>query len=292
MGEIMHPECVLDARALLGESPVWDEIEQCLYWVDIDGCRLHRFDPASGEDRAWEIGEEIGCIARREGGVVAALRSGFAFIDLPGGEITRLPSPDYDRASTRFNDGRCDPRGRFWAGTMYQPKDRKEAWLYRLDPDGTVTRHAGPVYTANGLAFSPDGRRMYWADTPEHEIHVHDFDMARGEPGERCLFHRFPHGEGRPDGAAVDSEGHYWSALFAGGRVVRLNPRGEIVTEIPLPARYPTMVAFGGADLRTLYITTARKLSDAQELETYPQSGGLFAVRAPVAGLPEPRFGG
>lgn len=286
------PECVLDAHALLGECPRWDPAEQCLYWVDIDGHKLHRFDPASGEDQCWEIGEEIGCLARCEGGVVAGLRSGLAHISLPEGTIHRLPSPDYDRNTVRFNDGRCDPLGRFWAGTLYQPKDHKAAWLYRLDLDGNLSRQAGPVYTANGLAFSPDGSRLYWADTPEHAIYVYELDLASGELGQQRLFHQFPYGLGRPDGAAVDSEGYYWSALYAGGRVVRLSPEGEIVAEIPLPARYPTMVAFGGADLRTLYITTARKPAEAAELRHFPQSGGLFATRVPVAGLPEPWFRG
>lgn len=284
--------CVLDARALLGECPRWDEPTGLLYWVDIDGCRLHCFDPGSGRNRTFQLDEEVGCLALRQcGGLVLATRSGFWTMD-ESDNLTALPSPEYDRATVRFNDGRCDARGRFWAGTLYQPKDHKNGWLYCLDRDGSVTRKAGPVLTANGLAFSPDFTRLYWADTPEHAIYVYDFDLDTATLGMQQLFHRFPHGQGRPDGAAVDSEGFYWSALYAGGRVVRLNPAGEIVREIPVPAKYPTMIAFGGPELKTLYITTARKPCSAEELEQHPQSGGVFAVEVEVAGLPEQRFGG
>lgn len=284
--------CVLDARALLGECPRWDELTGLLYWVDIDGFRLHCFDPDSGGNRTFQLDEEIGCLAlRQRGGLVLATRSGFWTMDETG-NLTALPSPDYDRVTVRFNDGRCDARGRFWAGTLYQPKDHKNGWLYCLDRDGSVSRKAGPVLTANGLAFSPDATRLYWADTPEHAIYVYDFDLDTATLGMQRLFHRFPHGNGRPDGAAVDSEGYYWSALYAGSRVVRLNPDGEIVQEIPVPAKYPTMVAFGGPELKTLYITTARKPCSEAELAEYPQSGGLFAVEVTVAGLAEPRFAG
>ena len=285
--------CVLDARAVLGECPRWDELTGLLYWVDIDAFQLHCFASDSGRNQTFQLDEEIGCFAlRRRGGFIIATRSGFWRLEDTSGNLTALPSPEYDRATVRFNDGRCDARGRFWAGTLYQPKDHKNGWLYCLEPDGRFEKKAGPVFTANGLAFSPDGTCLYWADTPEHAIHVYDLDPETATLGEPRLFHQFPHGQGRPDGAAVDSEGCYWSALFAGARVVRLSPDGEIMREIPVPAKYPTMVAFGGPDLKTLYITTARKPCSEAELADHPQSGGLFAVEVDVAGLPEPRFAG
>lgn len=285
--------CVLDAQAVLGECPRWDEQAQRLYWVDIDQGRLYGFNPVSGHNDTLQLDEEIGCFAlSRSGGFVIATRSGFWRIDAASGNLSALPSPDYDQGTVRFNDGRCDARGRFWAGTLYQPKDFKNGWLYCLEPDGRYEKKAGPVFTANGLAFSPDYTRLYWSDTPEHAIHVYDFDLDTATLGEPRLFHQFPHGQGRPDGASIDSEGYYWSALFAGSRIVRLDPDGEIVQEIQVPAKYPTMVAFGGPDLKTLYITTARKPCSDTELAEYPQSGGLFAVEVDVAGLPEPRFAG
>ncbi|MGF1527215.1 MAG: SMP-30/gluconolactonase/LRE family protein [Candidatus Competibacterales bacterium] len=285
--------CVLDARAQLGECPRWDEVNQRLYWVDIDGFRLHGFDPATKALETLQLTEEIGCFALTQGGdFIAALRSGFCRIASLQGGLTPLPSPDYDRTTTRFNDGRCDPKGRFWAGTLYAPKDHPGGGWYCLEADGTFRRRGRAVTTANGLAFDQRGAYLYYADTPEHVVYRCAFDLATGDVGEPTVFHRFPRGQGRPDGAAVDGEGHYWSALYAGGRIVRLDPQGQQVAEIAVPAPYPTMVAFGGADLKTLFITTARGRCTPDELARYPQSGGLFAVEVAVAGLAEPRFAG
>ena len=150
----------------------------------------------------------------------------------------------------RFNDGRVDASGRLWAGSVYPPKDYNGANIYSLNPDGVVTHQVGDLLTANGIAFSPDSRTLYYADTPSHAIMAADFDLAAGTISNTRVFHQFPHGQGRPDGACVDSEGYYWTALYEGGRVVRLNPAGEIVQEIHLPVRCPTMPAFGGADLK------------------------------------------
>lgn len=285
---------VLDVKARLGECPRWCEREQKLYWVDINNFRLNRFDPATGKNESVTFAEEVGCYSLREqGGFVAGLRSGFVRIEsFENARVTPITDPEADKPANRFNDGRCDARGRFWAGTICPKTGPEDAWLYCLEADGTATRKAGPVYTANGLAFGPDNRTLYWSDTPKHLIYAFDFDLDTGSVGNRRVFHQFPHGHGRPDGGAVDSEGGYWSALYAGARVVRISPAGEILSEIPVPAKNPTMVAFGGPDLRTLYVTTARDGSSEKELERWPLAGDLFAVEVDVAGLPEPRFAG
>lgn len=282
-------QVALDVRARLGECPRWDEQSQCLYWIDIDSFRLHRFDPRTHTDDIRQFDQEIGCFSLRDdGGFVLAMRSGFYFIDSWDAPLRPICDPEADLPDNRFNDGRCDAAGRLLAGTMDKSKTGG-ASLYSLDPALTVRRLEDGVNTANGLAFSPDNTLMYFSDTPRHVIYVYDYDISSGTASNRRVFHQFPHGLGRPDGAAVDSEGYYWSALYEGGRVVRLNPQGDIVAEIAVPARCPTMVAFGGADLKTLYITSVGQRPDA-ELADYPLSGALFSVQVEVAGRVEHRF--
>jgi sugar lactone lactonase YvrE len=285
--------CVLDARASLGECPVWSRAEQALYWVDINAPSLNRFDPASGENRAMPMPMSIGCFALRErGGFVVALRDGIWLARADGTLERKVAVAPYDPAHHRFNDGRCDPQGRLFAGTMNEKRDAASAALYRLDPDFTLTEVVGGLTISNGLAWSPDGRTMYHTDTPAQTINAYTFDAPSGTPSAQREFARFT-GEGdRPDGAAVDSEGCYWIALYGGGRVLRLSPAGTILAECAVPARCPTMCAFGGGDLKTLYVTSARQRRDAAELARLPQSGALFALSVDVPGLPEPAFVG
>jgi sugar lactone lactonase YvrE len=286
-------ECVLEVKASLGECPLWSVDEQALYWVDINAPSLNRFDPASGANAAWPMPQSIGCFALRErGGFVAALRDGFWLVGPDGTLDRRIALAPYDPAHHRFNDGRADRRGRFWAGSMNERRDAATAALYRLDPDSTLTAMIESVMISNGLAFSPDWRTMYHTDTPTRVITAWDFDLASGAIASRRVFAQFSGETDRPDGAAVDREGCYWSAFYRGGKVVRLSPRGERLAEYPVPAMCPTMCAFGGPDLKTLYVTTARQQRDADELARLPQSGGIFAMRVDVPGLPEPKFAG
>jgi len=284
-------EVVLDAKALLGECPRWDELAQCLYWADIDARQLHRFDPVSGRDEFMQFEQEVGCFAlRRQGGFILAMRTGFYFLDEWGGQLRPIVDPEAHLPENRFNDGRCDVEGRFLAGTIYPPKDRGGANLYSLGIDLKVEHLESNILTSNGIAFSPDNRRLYFSDTPRHVIYCYEYDFETGQISDRRVFHQFPDGKGRPDGAAVDVEGCYWSALYEGGRIVRLDPDGEIVQEIPVPAFCPTMVAFGDRDLQSLYITSVGQRSD-EELQRYPHSGALFRVRVDVPGQIEYRFG-
>lgn len=285
-------EIALKTQAKLGECPRWDEKEQLLYWIDIDSFQLHRLDPTTGQDEYLQFDEEIGCFAlRAQGGFVLAMRSGFYTIDGWSTERTFIADPEEGLDKNRFNDGRCDAEGRLFAGSVYPPKDHNGASIYSLNADGEVKCWVKELLTANGIAFSPDNKTFYYADTPSHAITRCDYDLESGAVNNCSILHQFPHGNGRPDGAAVDSEGYYWSALYAGGRVVRVSPGGDIVQEIPVPATCPTMVAFGGEDLKTLYITSVGNRSD-DELQQYPDSGSLFKVRVDVAGRIESRFAG
>jgi len=282
--------CVLDARASLGECPVWAADEQVLYWVDINAPALHRFDPATGANATMPMPASIGCFALREGGgFVVALRDGVWLAQRDGTLERRIAAAPYDPHHHRFNDGRCDRQGRFFAGTMNEHRDAASGVLYRVDAGGALVTIAGGVTISNGLAWSPDGRTMYHADTPAHVIRAYDYDVATGLPGDGRVFAQWREETDRPDGGAVDSEGNYWSAFYRGGRVVKLSPRGDVLAEHPTPAMCPTMCAFGGRDLRTLYVTSARQQRDAEELARLPQSGGLFAMHVDVPGLPEPR---
>ena len=290
----MSFETALAAQARLGECPLWDTEAEVLWWVDIEAPSLNRFDPATGENRAIAMDENIGCVGlRRAGGFIAGLRSGLWLLGGNGERERHIANPQPDYRVSRFNDGRVDPWGRFWAGTIHEPRDVAAAGLWRVDADLSCIHVGWDITVSNGLAFSPDRRWMYHADTPAHVVWRYALDPETGAVlGDREVFHEFPYGNGRPDGAAVDIEGFYWSALYEGGRVVRISPAGEIVAEHPLPARCPTMCALGGEDLRTLYVTSARHGRSAAELAEWPESGNIFAMRVEVPGQPEPRFAG
>jgi sugar lactone lactonase YvrE len=285
--------CVLDIGASLGECPVWSGDEQVLYWVDIDAPSLNRFDPATGKNVAMPMPESIGCFALRTGGgFVVALRGGFWLASVDGKLTRKVGAAPYDPTHHRFNDGRCDAHGRLFAGYMNEARDASSAALIRLDPDFTQTQVISGMTISNGLAWSPDGRTMYHADTPTQLVHAYDYDMASAMPSNSRVFVRFTEKGDRPDGAAVDSEGCYWSALYRGGKVVRIAPDGRTLGSYPIPAMCPTMCAFGGRDLKTLYVTSARQQRSADELLRLPQSGGIFAMAVDVPGLPESKFAG
>lgn len=285
--------CVLDVKAALGECPVWSARDKALYWVDINAPSLNRFEPATGRNTVMPMPESIGSFAlRRPAGFLVALRSGIWLARSDGTLDRRILAAPYDPAHHRFNDGRCDPAGRFVVGYMNEKRDANSAALLRVDANGTMTQILDGIMVSNGLAWSPDGRTMYHADTPTHEIRAFDYDPATGVPSRPRTFARFAGDTDRPDGGAVDSEGNYWTAFFRGGKVVQIAPSGSTLAEYPIPAMCPTMCAFGGPDLKTIYVTSARHSRDPDELARLPQSGGIFAMRVDVPGLPEPAFAG
>jgi sugar lactone lactonase YvrE len=284
-------ECVLDVKASLGECPVWSVADQALYWVDINAPALNRFDPATGANTVWPMPASIGCFAlRMRGGFIAALRDGIWFLDREGKPERRVADAPYDPAHHRFNDGRADAQGRFWAGSMNEQRDANTAALYRLDANLKLTPVVADIMISNGLAFSPDGRTLYHVDTPTRTVSAYDFDATTAAISNRRDFARFDGETDRPDGGAVDNEGCYWSAFYRGGKVVRISPQGQMLAEYPVPAMCPTMCAFGGPDLRTIYVTSARQLREPGELARLPQSGGIFAMRVDTPGQVEPKF--
>jgi len=283
--------CALDARASLGESPVWCAAEQVLYWVDINAPALNRFDPATGQNVVMPMPESIGCFALRTGGgFIVALRSGVWVASVRGVLERKIAGAPYDPARHRFNDGRCDRQGRFFPGSMNERRDAASGGLYRLNEDGTLLEVFGGVTISNGLAWSPDGKTMYHADTPAHIVRVFDYDVSTATPTNPRIFAPWIGENDRPDGAAVDSDGNYWIAFYGGAKIVQISPRGDLVAEYPVPAMCPTMCAFGGPDLRTLYVTSARQKREADELARLPQSGGLFSMRVDAPGLAEPHY--
>lgn len=297
---------VVEVPDQLGESPFWHPDEGLLYWVDIPARRIRRVDPGIGELQSWAMPSEPGCIAPlRGGGLVVALRDGIYRAPGWGDPLSLVARFSHDVATTRFNDGKADPLGRFWAGTMYEPRDARKAELYSIDLRQSNGQGGKPLIEvkaenaviANGLAWSPDGSTVYWSDTPHHVIHAWDWDGPSNAMSRYRVFRQFPGkpagwrpGEpgygGRPDGAAVDAQGNYWVAMFEGQRLLKFSPAGELLQEVPVPARCPTMPCFGGPDLKTLYVTSARHHRPAEELEALPLSGRVMALRVDVPGLP------
>lgn len=280
---------LLDAPMLLGECPLWNPDESALYWIDIAGKAVHTHTPASGEHRSWQVPSEPGCIARcAGGGLLVAMRSGISILDTETGALQPVITAPYDVSRVRFNDGRCDASGRLWLGTLYDPRDQQGGSLYCLD-HGNLYDFKRPVTVSNGVAFSVDNRVLYHTDTTAHRITAYEFDLASGELGNARIFKQFSADRtseygGRPDGAAVDSENAYWCAMYEGGRILRLAPDGEILREIRLPVKCATMIAFGGEDLKTLFVTTARHNRPDAELYEYPLSGHVLQLRVDVPG--------
>jgi len=287
------PELVLDAHAELGEGPVWDAARDRLLFVDIMRGRVHEFDPASGRDRVVDVGQPVGAVTpTTHGDWVIAARDGFFRVDPATGRTSLIAHVERDDRQTRMNDGYVDARGRFWAGTMGMGGARERGSLYRLDPDGTVTRHVTGVTISNGLDWSPDGRVMYHADTGLGRVDVFDFDEASGAIANRRPFATIAEREGSPDGLVVDAEGGVWIALWEGGAVRRYRSDGSLDRVIPLPVSLVTKCAFGGRDLADLYVTTAWIDLDAEARARQPLAGGVFRLRPGVAGRAAVPFAG
>ncbi len=283
------------APSQLGESPFWHADEAALYWCDIVGKALHRWHPASALHRFWQLPDQPCAVAPLPGGrLLLARRDGLFRFDPKSSVGERLAAAPYDPAHERFNDGKADPQGRFWVGTVYEPRSPARAALYCWS-GGRLQRMAGDITVSNGLAFSPDGATLYWSDTPAHRILAFDLDRSTGQLSRQRVFCSFALRQpgqpvdsygGRPDGAAVDAEGAYWCAMYEGRCLLRIAPDGTVVQRLPLPVRCPTMPCFGGADLRTMYVTTARHGRADEELAAEPLAGCVLSLRVDVPGLP------
>jgi sugar lactone lactonase YvrE len=287
-------ELALDAGALLGEGPVWDERQGRLFWVDIEAGRVHSYDPASGSDEAVELGRRVGCLAlRASGGLLAGTEEGIGALELSSGAFRLLADPEADRPRNRFNDGKCDAAGRFWAGTMSMDREEGAGSLYCLEPDLSIRRVLSGVTTSNGLAWSADNKTLYYIDTRTRAVAAFDYDLARGTVANRRELIRVPPELGKPDGMCIDSGGLLWIAMFGGGKITCWNTAdGSLAAVYDVPAPRVTSCCFGGRDLDTLYITSARFGLSADELAAFPLSGGLFRLDAGVRGAAVPCFAG
>lgn len=290
---MIEATCVLDAKSLLGEGPVWDVGEQKLYWVDIKRRLIHRFNPATGEDRTWPTPEDVGSLAVREqGGLLVALKSGFHFYNLETGEATSLALPQGQPDNNRFNDGKTDRLGRFWAGSMDDHEKSPSGGLFRLDKNLECKQMVDGIICSNSLCWSPDSRVMYYADSWQRTVWAWDFELETGAIRNRRVFIEVPRSDGVPDGATVDAEGFVWLALWDGWRVVRYDPAGRAHQSVKLPVQRPTCPMFGGSGLKTIYVTSASIGLSDPELKKQPLAGSLFALEPGVPGLPEMRFEG
>ena len=286
--------CVLPAHDLLGESPLWCTATQSLLWLDIDGGRVQRFHPASGRhDVSTFDARYAGSLAltRTPGRVLLALDLALHVFDFGTGDLSLLCQVEPASLDNRLNDGRCDGAGRFWVGTMDNQLSRPNGSFYRIDPDGSVHRQFGDIIVSNTVALSPRQDTLYFSDTRRFTTWRFAFDVASGTLGPRAVFVDHTATRSRPDGACVDAEGFVWTAMFGGGRIARYSPAGELAGTIALPVLNPTCMCLGGPDLKTLYITTARKFLDRSQLREQPLAGALLAIDVDVPGLPERPFG-
>lgn len=283
-------ELVLRIACETGEGPVWDGQSQILWWTDIPGKTLHQCQADGSGHKSFAMPGRVGCIGlRQQGGLVLAMEHGFYLWDPETGEIEALAEPEKNLDAHRFNDGRCDREGRFVAGSMNLATKAPTGMLWRLDADGAAHKLANECSIANGLAFSPEGRVMYWADTISNQVFMFDYD-AEGRASNRRLWLDRDIAPGGADGAAIDAEGCYWSARWGGNCVVRVTPEGKVDRTISVPASQVSMCSFGGPDMKTLYITTAWEGMSAEQRQAEELAGSIFAVALDVAGIPEARF--
>ena len=288
-------DCVLRTQSILGESPIWDPHEKVLFWVDIEAHDIHRFHPESGVNDTFHLPQIVSSVAlRQQGGLIITVKDNFAFFDPDTGKLDLLGGPNLDMSESRFNDGKCDRQGRFWAGTMNLVQyDAPSGNLYRFNPDGRITRALSQVRLSNGLGWSPDNRVMYFAESFRHCIHAFDFDADEGTISNQRVFASLDEkSNGVPDGLTVDAEGCVWSAQPGLGQIVRYSPTGEVERVIELPVPRPTSCTFGGERLDVLYVTSAAETLTAEQVAQAPLSGSLFAAYPGVRGLPETRFAG
>jgi sugar lactone lactonase YvrE len=287
----VNVELVQDARAELGEGPVWDRRAGQLLWVDIMAGVVHRLDPRSGVERPLMVGQPVGAVcSRAAGGYVVGLRDGIAVLG-DDGELDFIADLEAEIAENRCNDAKCDPVGRLWVGTI-RIDNQPAGALYRIDADHSVKPVLTGLRLSNGLGWSPDGAVMYFIDSLAGGLDAFDFDLDSGALSRRRRLVTVEAGEGVADGMTVDSEGFIWIAVYGGGAIRRYAPSGELALVVELPVGQPTSCTFGGPDLRDLYITSARQHMSATELAAEPLAGGLFRCRPGPEGLPANPFVG
>ena len=292
----LQATCVLPARAALGESPVWSEREARLYWLDIDGRAVHRFDPETGLDETRVAPGRPGSLALTAdvGRLLVAIETRLAYLDWAGDGWVDWVALEPAGTGNRLNDGRTDPAGRFWVGSMFDPAaaGRATGRLHRIEADGSTTTVREGIGVSNGLAFAPDGRTMYFADTHRDVVWAYDYDVDTGTATRERVFLDFASLPGRPDGACVDEAGCYWVACVYGSAVLRVTPAGIVDRRVAIPVPKPTMPAFGGDGLSTIFVTTIGGGGSHDVDPVMPDAGGIFAVETGIRGWPQPAFAG
>jgi sugar lactone lactonase YvrE len=284
---------LVDAHAEVGEGPSWDARENVLWWVDITGNLVHRYDPATGTDTTIDVGRAVGAaVPRASGGLALAVEEGFAVLDPKTGKTELIAEVEADRPENRMNDAKCDTSGRMWAGTMAYDDSPGAGAFYRLDPDRAVTTILKGVTCSNGTAWSPDDTLMYYIDSGRQQVDVFDYDRSTGGVSNRRKLIDIPPSAGVPDGMTVDAEGHLWVALWGGGAIRRYSPDGKLVKVLAMPVTQPTSMAFAGPDLTDLYITSATEGLSDEARQKDPHAGALFRHRPGVKGLPTQSYRG
>jgi sugar lactone lactonase YvrE len=296
--ELLH-----EAGNMLGEGPIWHPEENALYWCDNLKSSVWRYEPGSGDIREWDMPEEVGSLvfranralgAQHDWGICAAMKSGFAFVQLePEVAIHYIADPEPEHPNNRLNDGKCDRLGRYWCGSMDPNLSEATASLFRLDPDGSCHVMDTGFIVANGMAWSPDDRTMYFADSRSETVYAYDFDLESGSIANRRTFISTRDIDARVDGATVDRDGNYWCAHIHGGCIACYAPDGELLRTVELPVRHPTMCTFGGPDLDIMYVTSCTRFLEPGEAPRQPLAGALFAIHELGArGLVEPYYSG
>ncbi|MGE7935429.1 SMP-30/gluconolactonase/LRE family protein [Bacillus paramycoides] len=285
-------ELVVDAKACLGEGPCWNKKKQILYWVDIIEKKLCLYNPANNTNRVITLDQQIGCVVPcLDSVVLLAMERGFYSLNLNTEKLTHIYDPEPNLLKNRFNDGKCDPAGRFWAGTTDLYGISGAGSLYCLNNNYSVEKKVSHVNTSNGLAWSPDYAYLYFIDTPTKKVVRYHYDIHTGVISNPTDVITFPENDGLPDGMTIDEEGCLWIAHWGGSKITRWNPlTGEQILSIPIPALYVTSCTFGGSNLTDLYITTARTRMTDEELKQYPHAGGIFRIQTNVKGCPTYSF--
>lgn len=280
---------VLSARARLGEGPLWDGEKQLLFWVDIYNHRVHQFDPATGQDRFFDVGDVVSAIQKAGSDrLLLALSNTLAFLNLKTGEVTPFYQVEFPHPDTRFNDGKCDSQGRFWIGSISDVPG--QAILYRYDPDGQFHIMETGLTISNGLGWSPDRSTFYLTDSAQHKIYAYNFEEASGKISDRRVLIDLSAEGVEPDGLAIDSAGNIWSALWNGWCIACFNPAGAEILRVKMPVQRPTSVTFGGKNLTEIYITSASIGLSQKEIQKEINAGDLFCLSTDSSGMPSYQF--
>ena len=289
--QTLTAECVLDAKAVLGEGPVWREETQDLVWVDIESARVCCFNPATGENETWDVGEKPGlAVPTKRGDLILGTSVGFVRLDLASGVLSPIIDPEQDLPNNRFNDGKVDPEGRLWAGTMGMDEAPNVGSFYRLNRNLSVDKLFDRVSISNGLAWTSDQETFYYIDSPTRRVDVFNCDMAAGTVSNRQTAFELPDGMGYPDGMCIDNEGMLWVALWQGWGVARFTPGGALLAKVEVPVECVTSCCFGGENWDELYITTSSRDLDEAGRAAQPLAGGVFRCRTGIGGPPTNLF--